>query len=187
VAADISTSEGARTIESIDQLTSAIDGVLKEHPTPSPLRDNLLQDILRDIKFSPSVMKKFVHWDSSKPYTRNRITFLEGQYELLVLCWNPGRGSKIHDHPGDGCYVRMLQGRLVESIYKITDVSTNTLEVIKSGEVSAGDVTYINDGMGVHRLANPDPSVGAISLHLYTPPTLKCTASLMLSSYAFYA
>jgi cysteine dioxygenase len=173
---------GARAIETIDQLTSAIDRVLKEHPNPSPHRDTLLQNILRDIQFSPSVLNKFIHWDNSKPYTRNRIKFLAGQYELLVLCWNPGKGSKIHDHPGDGCYVRMLQGRLAETIFRITDATTNTMEIIKSSEVRDGDVTYINDGIGVHRLANPDPTIGAVSLHLYTPPALKCTASYTFTS-----
>jgi cysteine dioxygenase len=147
--------------------------VLSEN-SPTQRRHSVLQQVLSRISFNETILKPYLHWDISKPYTRNRIRFFHGQYELLILCWNPGMGSKIHDHPGDGCYVRMLQGRLQETMYKLTDKTSNTMEVLKSGDVVAGEVTYITDDIGLHKLANPDSRIGAVSLHLYTPPTMKC-------------
>merc|ERR1711924_243870 len=37
---------------------------------------------------------------------------------LIVLCWTPGKGSPVHDHPGDGCWMSVLQGGLRETHYK---------------------------------------------------------------------
>jgi cysteine dioxygenase len=129
---------------------------------------------------SVECIKKYSHFCDSKPYTRQRVKCVDGQYELLVLCWNPGRGSKIHDHPGDGCYVRLIQGKLEETLYRIVDAQ-GTLELYRNIVISAPAVTYMDDNLGVHRLGNPDPEVGAISLHLYTPPTVRCKVRSQLA------
>lgn len=41
-------------------------------------------------------------------YTRNLVDAGNGLYNVLVLCWPSGSGSKIHDHPGSHCIVRTL-------------------------------------------------------------------------------
>ncbi|KAI7131656.1 hypothetical protein KC343_g17057, partial [Hortaea werneckii] len=34
----------------------------------------------------------------------------------------------------------------------------------------SGEVAYMSDNLGLHRIANPSENEVAVSLHLYTPP-----------------
>jgi cysteine dioxygenase len=38
-------------------------------------------------------------------------------FSLMLLCWNPGKFSPIHDHPSDGCWLRVLEGAVQEVRY----------------------------------------------------------------------
>jgi len=42
--------------------------------------------------------KKYALFDTSKNYTRNLIATDDETFTLLLLCWNAGRESPIHDH-----------------------------------------------------------------------------------------
>lgn len=42
--------------------------------------------------------KKYALFDTSKNYTRNLIATDDETFTLLLLCWNSGRESPIHDH-----------------------------------------------------------------------------------------
>ena len=44
----------------------------------------------------------YAFWDADKLYTRNLVSTDGESYTLLLLCWNPGKESPIHDHPCDG-------------------------------------------------------------------------------------
>lgn len=41
-------------------------------------------------------------------YSRNLVDGGNGLFNVLILCWPSGSGSKIHDHPGSHCIVRRL-------------------------------------------------------------------------------
>mmetsp|Transcript_23131 Transcript_23131/g.49957 ORF Transcript_23131/g.49957 Transcript_23131/m.49957 type:complete len:237 (+) Transcript_23131:1574-2284(+) len=43
--------------------------------------------------------KKYAMFESKKNYTRNLIATDDETFTLLLLCWNPGKESPIHDHP----------------------------------------------------------------------------------------
>jgi len=40
------------------------------------------------------------------------------RYTLMVLCWNPQSVSPVHDHPCEGCFVRVLSGAIQETRYE---------------------------------------------------------------------
>ncbi|KAJ5526876.1 hypothetical protein N7513_011035 [Penicillium frequentans] len=114
--------------------------------------------------------------DASRSYTRNLIDEGNGKSNLLILVWSPGKGSAIHDHANAHCVMKILKGKLQETLYSWPDQ-----EKIKRGETSPpqitrqtiyeeNQVTYMSDKLGLHRISNPDPKNFAISLHLYTPP-----------------
>ncbi|KAJ5740429.1 hypothetical protein N7493_000301 [Penicillium malachiteum] len=114
--------------------------------------------------------------DVSRSYTRNLIDEGNGKSNLLILVWSPGKGSAIHDHANAHCVMKILKGRLQETLYSWPDK-----ERIEHGEISPpqvtrqtiyeeNQVTYMSDKLGLHKISNPDPEGFAISLHLYTPP-----------------
>ncbi|CAK4086483.1 unnamed protein product [Aphanomyces euteiches] len=115
-------------------------------------------------------LKRYAHFDPSRNYTRNLIATDNETYALMLLCWNKGKYSPIHDHPSDGCWVRHIQGAVHEVRYR--NVGTH-LEEISQALVTEG-VTYMDDLIGLHKIGNPSDSEDAITLHLYAPPYDKC-------------
>jgi cysteine dioxygenase len=136
------------------------------------LQRSNLKDLLSRTVLSPIEISQYEVWDPSVAYTRNRVATDNEHFELLVLCWNSGRSSPIHNHPGDGCYVKVLSGSVQETIYDIkgADIPVFRREAI----LNTGELFYIDDSLGIHRLGNPSKNHGAVTLHLYTPPVQSC-------------
>lgn len=63
-------------------------------------------------------LARFAHVDPSKNYTRNLVATDDKHYTLLLLCWNPGKESPVHDHPCDGCWMDVIQGSIQECRYE---------------------------------------------------------------------
>ncbi|KJX97233.1 cysteine dioxygenase like protein [Zymoseptoria brevis] len=55
--------------------------------------------------------------DASRGYTRNLVSNINGKANLLLLVWTPGKGSPIHDHANAHCVMKILKGRLTETVY----------------------------------------------------------------------
>ena len=66
-------------------------------------------------------LKEYALADPMKNYTRNLVATDNETFTLLLICWNPGKESPIHDHPCDGCWVRVCQGKIEETRYKINE------------------------------------------------------------------
>lgn len=92
--------------------------------------------------------------------------------QQLILVWSPNKGSLIHDHADAHCLMRILSGTLRETRYATppSPAAAAPPTVLKETTYSAGQVTYMSDSLGVHKISNPDPERMAVSLHLYTPP-----------------
>jgi len=108
-----------------------------------------------------------------------------GKYNLIVLCWNTKQQSKIHDHSDSNCFMKMLQGELVEVRYNRvcdeaaccnSDVAIENRKLVEVAQksIKTDDVCYINDNIGLHLVKNPSADIGAISLHLYCPAFKFC-------------
>mmetsp|Transcript_37693 Transcript_37693/g.67884 ORF Transcript_37693/g.67884 Transcript_37693/m.67884 type:complete len:256 (-) Transcript_37693:204-971(-) len=149
------------------------------------LRERVKQDALRGTKDDPvnalfsrldlslGEWKKYALFDSMKNYTRNLIATDNETFTLLLLCWNPNKESPIHDHPCDGCWLRVCQGKIQETRYEINN-ETDKMDVT-SDEVFGDDApAFINDSMGYHKVGNPSKSAPAVTLHLYCPPFSQC-------------
>ena len=117
------------------------------------------------------------HWqqyafaDPSRNYTRNLVDEGNGKSNLLIVVWNPGEGSPIHDHANAHCVMKILTGSLKETIYIVADGEDQSpLEVARESMYKRNEVTYISDQIGLHKISNASDSEVAVSLHLYTPP-----------------
>lgn len=151
-----------------------------------------LTELINSYELKPSDWKKFVHFDPNR-YTRNLITNgKEGKrFGLMILGWGLNQKSPIHDHNGSHCIMRVLEGTLIETLYKqrsnsfngISDESDASLSPEEEVEIyqktretvlTEGETAYIHDQIGWHRVSNPSIQVPAVSLHLYAPPIEKC-------------
>ncbi|PSC70679.1 cysteine dioxygenase isoform B [Micractinium conductrix] len=140
--------------------------------------------------------KPYVHF-GEEHYVRN-LVFANQDFELLVLCWRPGQGSRVHNHADSHGWVTVLAGRVEEARY-INPVLDDSLPpspheapaeppalpgvlsatapcppLAETGRVVGGPGAqlYINDGMALHavRCADDSSEAGAVTLvRLYEP------------------
>lgn len=122
--------------------------------------------------------KNYAFADPSRNYTRNLVDKGNGKSNLLILVWNPGQGSPIHDHADAHCVMKILKGKLTETLYDMPVTAGDGEEagrrtpprVVKQTAYGLNEVTYISDDIGLHKISNPSETEIAVSLHLYTPP-----------------
>lgn len=149
------------------------------------LHEREKQDALRGTKddpvselFSRVVLRKeewgkYALFEPTKNYTRNLIASDNETFTLLLLCWNPGKESPIHDHPCDGCWMRVCRGKVRETRYEINGV-TDKMDVTFDEVYEDDAPAFIKDSMGYHKVGNPSMSIPAITMHLYCPPFDQC-------------
>jgi cysteine dioxygenase len=66
--------------------------------------------------------------------------------------------------------MRILKGSLLETRYNPPSGSSPCPTVIRETTYTEGELAYMADDLGVHKISNPSSSEIAVSLHLYTPP-----------------
>ncbi|MEP0264985.1 cysteine dioxygenase family protein [Dokdonia sp.] len=125
--------------------------------------------IIHSIKFSADDFEDYCSW-SNDCYTRNCIVDNE-KFELILICWCEGHSTPIHDHGGEECWVKVIDGEFKETIYKKED--DGELKAVRSSISKQNDVTYMKDFMGFHRLENLSNN-RSMSLHLYAKPIRAC-------------
>lgn len=111
--------------------------------------------------------QRFAFNDTDVSYTRNGVDDINDKANLLILVWNPGRPSAIHDHANAHCIVKVLHGELSETLYHLKPGSAP--QAYRVSNYTTNDVSYMSDNLGVHKMENTGIEP-AISLHLYTPP-----------------
>jgi len=104
---------------------------------------------------------KYVTFNTNN-YTRN-IVKRGDAIEMLIICWLKKQQSKIHDHPENGCLMRLLDGEFEEHIYNIDGRSLRKIYTVKQN-----DIRYQEGNAGIHKIINKDNN--SISLHIYSPP-----------------
>ena len=126
-------------------------------------------DILHSMEIPKSAFEVFCSWSEST-YTRNCI-FENERFELILICWQSSHKTPIHDHGGEECWVKVIDGEFKETVYKSNEVSE--VNILKTNLFKAGDISYMIDFMGCHQLKNLS-SHRALSLHLYAKPIRNC-------------
>lgn len=141
--------------------------------------------LLENYKSNAKDWRQYAKYDPHK-YTRNLIDEGNGKFNVLLLCWAESQGSSIHDHSNSHCFMKCLDGELVETKYewpsKTVDDQENSKsehverEMIEKGRtvLKKNDVCYINDSIGLHRVENQSHTRPGITLHVYVPAYSEC-------------
>jgi len=125
--------------------------------------------IIHSLQLEPNAFEKYASW-SKKSYTRNCIADTD-KFELILICWNAGHQTSIHDHGGEECWVKVIEGEFKETVYK--QVESGELILLKTKFSKENDITYMKDFMGYHRLES-SANKRSMSLHLYAKPIRSC-------------
>ncbi len=137
-----------------------------------------VHEIMNNYKGNMKEWLPFIKFLPNK-YTRNLVDAGNGKFNLMILCWAESQGSSIHNHMNSHCFMKCIQGSLIETKYAWpkddqNDNNEHPMEIISRNELKEGQVAYINDSIGLHRVENPSHTDTAITLHLYVPPYDHC-------------
>jgi cysteine dioxygenase len=102
---------------------------------------------------------------TGEPYTRTPI-YKDEELEIVVICFAKGQTSSVHDHQGSNCVVRVVRGKLLETLF--AEEEGGLLGLQGNHLLFQGHVSGL-DGVQVHQLVNLDPS-GSVLLNFYSPP-----------------
>jgi len=100
---------------------------------------------------------------SNEKYIRFNV-YKSSEVDIQLISWSPQQGSPKHNHPNQGCLMKILEGSLTETRYS----SKNVGQVVNKGKYSVGDILFIQDSLGYHVIENREVQP-AISLHVYAP------------------
>lgn len=145
-------------INSVEQLTHSLINIeLRNFP-----------QVIRKAQLSLKELNTSATWKPND-YTRNCLTRNE-RFEIILLCWDIGAKTPIHDHGGKDCWVYQVKGCIEEVRYIRTRdqlIESNRIKIQPSG------LTYMNDKMGFHSIQNTSDQ-RAMSLHIYASPIDSC-------------
>lgn len=105
-------------------------------------------------------------------YSRQRL-FRDDEFELLLLCWEQGQSTPIHEHGGQHGWVTVVDGRLRLQEFLPETAPVEGLRVrLREGavdEAGPGETRVETVRREtVHRVGSPHGR--ALSLHLYARP-----------------
>ena len=96
-----------------------------------------------------------------------RILHWEPGFEVVMLCWNPGQSSSIHDHNGSHCVTRVLGGRFIERLFR-EDRDSGLFQEISVRPLLEGEVSGL-DRRQTHQMINASARSRGILLNCYSP------------------
>ncbi len=125
-----------------------------------------LKELLGRLDSDESDLAPHLHFAQQK-YQRN-LVFRNEKFEVLLLCFESGQRTPIHDHAGCACGVKVIQGKGVETGFENSDggwlFATGSWPLPTEGVVGSED-------MDIHQLSNLQPTgQRLVTLHVYSPP-----------------
>lgn len=158
---------GSNQLISLPRLTSFLDKLAAEEFVPEKIESFFGSHQLEFDELLPYI---YFREDS---YGRNLVCRKEN-YELLVLSWLPNQSTPIHDHNGQRSWMWIHSGKLTLRNYRHSKDKKEGLQICGPDQiVRAGELTYIDDQIGLHEIVNSSGKP-AVSLHLYAEPISQC-------------
>jgi hypothetical protein len=123
-------------------------------------------DVSARVRFSPG------------RYTRNAV-FRCDEYEVLLLAWDRGASSAVHDHAGSQCWFMPVAGKFDLKDYAVRtgghEPGPAELELIRTRRaVAPGAVGHKDEGDDVHWVGLSEGSAYGVTLHVYARPIDQC-------------
>lgn len=160
-------------------MLDGLEAAFNRDPKGNKVDVDELWHVLESYKSNKDDWGKYAYYDERK-YKRNLVAEYE-KYNIMLICWAPGSSSCIHNHAGAHCFMKTLEGELIESRFAWPDEEQlargvpQEMSVISENRMNQNEVRYINDKVGLHRVSNLSNSQ-SVSLHVYIPPYRKCKA-----------
>lgn len=121
-----------------------------------------LQDWVSRLHLPENLLR--VHTCFSPESYRRQLICRTPRFDLLLLCWQPGQNSSIHDHAGSLNVTRVYHGQLTSRLFG----SAPQLALLQQDQLEPGQLATV-DRQQIHQLANTETQP-LVTLHLYARP-----------------
>lgn len=158
------------------QLTLDDFVVKMQNISPNKLKIEQLQDWSEQLKLNDNFLRSHIVF-CSHCYQRQRL-YRSSYFEILLLCWQPGQLTTIHDHNDSLNVTKIYQGVLTSRLFTQKDAG---LSLIQEESLKSNELVSV-DRYQIHQLANTS-SDNLITLHIYAKPLKTIQAYCPLSGY----
>jgi cysteine dioxygenase len=124
--------------------------------------------ILRRVDIPCEEFATLCRWNE-KRYTRTCIARTD-DFELLLICYEPGQRTSIHDYDTEEAWVHPVEGSIKEERFQLDD--NGDLVLMRSSVLHKGEFSHLAHGHSIHRYTNASAQ-RACTLNLYAKPLLK--------------
>jgi cysteine dioxygenase len=109
---------------------------------------------------------------SDRRYARN-LVYKDRHLEVMIMCWNAGQRSSIHDHAGSLGGIKILQGELTECLF--SRAPNGMIKSLSSADYAIGD-SRVEETSLIHQISNLQAgNAQSVSIHIYVPPLIRMT------------
>jgi 3-mercaptopropionate dioxygenase len=101
-----------------------------------------------------------------------------GRYSVVVMVWDSGQGTPLHDHAGVWCVECVYRGRIRVTSFDLEgDVEAERLQFTPESVVFAGvgEAGHLIPPFEYHMIENPDPTA-SVTIHVYGGELTWCHA-----------
>ena len=152
-----------RTDTSLSQL---IEVLQDNHSVMSPAR---MRETLEGLVLSGDELQPYALF-SDRRYARN-LVYKNPHFEIMVMCWNAGQRSTIHDHAGSLGGIKILQGQLTECLF--ARAANGMIKALSSADYAL-EGSRVEETSLIHQISNLQANnARAVSIHIYVPPLLR--------------
>ncbi|MGF1749172.1 cysteine dioxygenase [Vibrio cionasavignyae] len=131
-----------------------------------PLSLAVIRFLLDNVALSHKEIRSLASFEQDH-YSRKRL-FRNEHCEILILSWLSGQRSKIHDHRGTACGVKVLLGDATETEFEVA--ANGHIYATQSALYTEQTVTVSRD-QDIHQISNlQSDSQALVTLHIYSPP-----------------
>ncbi|MFT3884686.1 MAG: cysteine dioxygenase family protein [Flavobacteriales bacterium] len=113
-------------------------------------------------------LEPYFRWNT-RHYTRTCIQRNDA-FELLLICYEPGQITSIHDYDSQMAWIHPVIGEVVEERYALTP--EGALKRVGELHLRPGMDDRFTDTHSIHRFLNRGPG-RAVTLNLYAKPMRK--------------
>lgn len=117
-------------------------------------------------------IKEYEYKNEFDPFLKNsgeskKIKIYENEFfDAYIIVWNMYERSKIHNHSENGCWLKVLKGKLEENLYD------ENLNYVIRKTIKQGESSFIKNSIGYHNIVNIE-NEKSLTLHIYSPKNHK--------------
>src|SRR5215467_16258065 len=127
-------------------LSNLIEVLKRDWSVINPTR---MQDILNRLVITAGDAQPHSLF-SEKRYARN-LVYKDREFEIMIMCWNAGQRSSIHDHAGSLGGLKILSGELTESLFE--KAPNGMIKSLSSVDYPASS-TRVEETSLIHQISN---------------------------------